>query len=48
MKGDEDACSRDSRSTARVRVRGAGVQTKEQDGGGEGLGALLFVNGPSR
>ena len=26
-----------------MRERGAGVRTKEQDGGGEGLSALLIV-----
>ena len=42
MKVDEDACSRDSRSTARVSLRGTGarVRAEEERGKGEGEGEL--------
>ena len=38
MKGDEDACSRDSRSTARVSLRGTGARVRAEKERGKGEG----------
>ena len=41
MKGDEVACSRDSRSTARVSLRGTGAQVRAEEERGKGEGGRV-------